>query len=159
MVTVKKGIGLIELLITSLIMSLAIGGMVSIYLLSRTAWQLGSAEVALQRKGNLAIEKMVRGAEERKGVMQAPSVTITGADSITFVDSQTPGLSREFRQEGESLYYTDVNGLEEILIEEHVRELNFSEADGLVTIELGLRQAVGDRNVDVNLCTKARLRN
>lgn len=180
----RRGFTLIEILIAITIMGLVVGGAISIYLMSITAWREGSVQIALQREGSLAMEKMVRGIDPygRKGIREAQQISLPATGSsgtrIDFVDADNPNPTRSFYfspgSDGDpstvadnQLRYIDENGNDTPIIENNVLMIKngvpISTFDHLsaeiVTINLGMQDRVRDKDINVDLSTTVKIRN
>lgn len=174
----RGGFTLIEILIAITIMGLVVGGAISVYLMSITAWKEGSVQIALQRKGSLAMEKMVRGVNGRYGIREgrATTLTLVGSDRIEVAvdmnDPPTPGDASDdttisFYKSGDQLIYDpDTSPTatgDEFPIAENVRTvppgLTFAVSGGIVTIDLGMQDKVRDKDINVDLSTTVKIRN
>jgi hypothetical protein len=166
----RKGLTVVEILFATSIMLFAIGGIIVIYLMATIAWKEGSALITLQRSASMAMEKMVRGVNGTNGIREANSVILPNANTIRYMS----GIDGKVRS-----YYLSNNGImydpdmaifnDEFFIARKVRinpsGLTFSvSSDGkLVTINLGMQDSVRSintmKNINVDLCTKVKLRN
>lgn len=171
----RQGLTLVEILIAVTIMGLVVGGAISIYLMSITAWKEGSVQIALQRKGSLAMEKMVRGIDGRKGIREAREISSpavgSSATQIDFVDADDSTLTRSFYFSAgldddantvadNQLIYEDENGNETSIIKNNLRTLTFNHlSDDVVTINLGVQDTVRNKEINVDLSTTVKKRN
>ncbi len=166
----RKGFTLIELLIATAIMLLIIGGTMTIYLMSITAWQEGSMQIVLQRKGSIAMEKMVRGVDGRNGIREAKagSVTCVNTTSEKSIQYTTiDGKKRKFYLSGSEIIY-DPDTLtpgDHFSIAKYVEtpsvddEPLFAVSGNIVTINLVMEEEVMDKPINVDLSTQVKLRN
>ena len=173
----REGFTLVEILIAITIMGLVVGGAISIYLMSITAWKEGSVQIALQREGSLAMEKMVRGLYGRNGIREAQSVVIPNANTIRYT-SGVDGVERSFSLDvldidndgytDEIFYNPDspvINGNEVFIVEKKdsrpnlVVGLTFAVSGSIVTINLGMQDKVRGKDINVDLSTSVKLRN
>ena len=155
----QKGFTIIELVIVTAIMGLVIGGVIAIYIMGTTAWKEGSVQVALQRGGSIAMEKMVRGVYGTDGIREASS-----APSSTNTITYTSGIDNQERSfylsSGEIMYDPNTSiSDDEFSIAENVTGLTFAVSDSLVTIDLNLEGQVIDKTIKVDLSTEVKLRN
>jgi prepilin-type N-terminal cleavage/methylation domain-containing protein len=91
----NAGFTLVEVLVASLIALLVLGAVISIQMMSTRTFAEGSADVLLERTGNLIMERIVRGPSGDGGLREArlSTVSATGgsAPRITFsVDKNNP---------------------------------------------------------------------
>lgn len=169
----RKGFTITEIMIATLIMVMVVGGSLAIYIMSQTAWYEGSAQIALQRKASVAMEKMVRGVDGRKGIREArevpsPSVGASGTQ-IDFDDVGGSGRSFYFSSgpDGDpdtvadnQLRYIDASANDTLIIENNVRALTFSQpSNGLIEINLSLEDVVRDKVIILDLSTDVKIRN
>ena len=156
----RKGFTLIELLIAAAIMLLIIGGAMAIYLMSITAWKEGSVQIALQRKVSMATEKMVRGVDGTNGIREATSVGLYSSNTEIQYKSGIDDLTRRFYLNSGKIWYdSDTSPGGGDCIAENVTGLTFSVSGNIVTIELSLMDEVIDKDINIDLVTKIKLRN
>ncbi len=160
----QKGFTIIELVIVTAIMGLVIGGVIAIYIMGTTAWKEGSVQVALQRGGSIAVEKMIRGVDGTNGIREASSVELYTSDTVYNVIRYTSGIDSQERSfylsSGEIMYDPNTSiSDDEFSIAENVTGLTFAVSDSLVTIDLNLEGQVIDRTIKVDLSTEVKLRN
>jgi len=173
----RKGFTITEIMIATLIMVMVVGGALAVYIMSQTAWYEGSAQIALQRKASVAMEKMVRGIDPygRNGIREAREVSSpsvgASATQIYFVDAEAPNPTRSFYfssgPDGDpgtvadnQLRYIDQSGNDTPIIENNVRTLGFSQpSNGFIEINLSLEDMVRDRVIIVDLSTDVKIRN
>lgn len=164
----NRGFTLIELLFATFIITVAVAGIIAIYLMSITAWQEGSMQIALQSNANTAIEKMVRGIGGSEGIREATSINCPTSSEIQYtsgIDSKT----RRFYRSGDKIYHDPDASVssDEFIIADNVRTststnppgFRVQESDGLVTINLGLEGEVRNRKINVDLSTQVKIRN
>ena len=171
----RKGFTLVEALVASAIIVIVIAGSLAFYLMARTAWMDCSKRVPLQRKASVAMEKMVRGINGTKGIREAqeissPAVGLS-ANRIDFVDGEDDDLTRTFyfypgadgnasTEEDNQLKYIETDGTEKEIIKNNLKTLTFTHSStSIVIIELGMRDKVRDKDIDVNISTTVRIRN
>lgn len=170
----RKGFTITELMIAILIMMLVVGGALAIYIMSQTAWYEGSTQIALQRRGSLAMEKMVRGVNGRYGIREGRSGTLTLAGSnrievaVDMNDPPTPGdpsddTTISFYLVDDEIFYdpdTSTAG-DEVSIVDDVTSLNFQTLGTTrrVGIDLSLGRRVLGKLINVSLTTNVTLRN
>lgn len=158
----SKGTTILEMLIGSFVMLLVISGMLMLYISTMTIWKEESARIALQRKANLTMEKMVRGADGTSGIIGAQNAAADGLTTLNYT-SNNPVQERSLYLDGDQLTYdpdTTVTG-NEIIIATNVTAdgVSFIVSGDMVTINLKLEDSVGNTNIKVDLRTKVKLRN
>ena len=166
----QKGFTIIELLTVMAIMGLVIGGVITIYIMGATAWKEGSVQVALQRGGSIAMEKMVRGVYGTNGIREAKHNTDSEPNNVTLHSGNTEiqyksgidNVTRRFYLSGSEIWYdSDTSPGGGDCIAENVTGLTFSPSliDNMVTINLGMEGQVIDKTIKVDLSTEVKLRN
>jgi len=165
--TSKKGMTLPELMIGISIFMLIMGGTLTVYIMSITAWHEGSTQIYLQRDAALAMERMVRGVSGRNGLREADTVTPLG-NGIAY-RSAIDAVERSFylNVAGDTIMYdpdTLIGGDEYAITDPNVRNdgivgLAFFYNADLVTIHLQMRDTVKGKNIDVYLTTSVKIRN
>jgi len=164
--TSKKGMTLPELMIGISIFMLIMGGTLTVYIMSITAWHEGSTQIYLQRDAALAMEKMVRGVSGRNGLREADTVTPLG-NGIAY-RSAIDAVERSFylNVAGDTIMYdpntADPNAAP-FAITDNVRTdipgLTFVLTGTMVTITLQMRDTVRGKAIDVDLSTAVKMRN
>lgn len=166
----RKGLTVVEILLATSIMLVAIGGAIVIYLMATTAWKEGSALITIQRSDSMVIEKMVRGVNGTNGIREAKSVILPNANTIRYTSGIDGKVRSFYLSNNEIMYDPDIAIFnDEFSIARKVRinpsGLTFSvSSDGkLVTINLGMQDKIRSintmKNINVDLCTKVKLRN
>jgi len=177
----NPGFTLVEMLFATVILSMAVAGITSVYLMCMIAWQEGSIEIALQNKASSAMEKMVRGVGGRGGIREAkPDITITGSTAIDYYTTDytsSPPVTVRHKYYLDStnkrIYYNDYSDTDPAyVIVDNLRSYDatddppsffVSESDGLVTIKIGLESFVrrfkAAKKINVDYSTKVYLRN
>lgn len=158
----NKGTTILEMLIGSFIMLLAVSGILMLYVSTMTIWKEESARITLQHEANLAMEKMVRGVDGTSGIIGARNASAEDPATLIYT-SNDPVQERSFYLDNDQLMYdsnTTVTG-NEIIIATHVTAdgTSFIINSDMVTINLELEDSVGNTNIKVNLHTKVKLRN
>lgn len=170
----KNGFSLVEVLLASSIAAMIIGGIVIVYFMSVSAWNEGSAQFTLQRRGSIAMEKMTRGVDGRNGIREAQEISLpaTGATGtqINYVDAVNPAITRSFfisaGDDGDintpadnQIIYSEA-GVDTPVVGSDVRSLSFNHSsDNAVTIELGLQDNVRGKTLNLDLRTTVKMRN
>jgi len=162
MINYKRGLTIIEFLIATAVMLLVVAGTLMVYLMSSTVLKESYAQIELQQKSGMAMEKMLRGPRGENGIREAQSVSITGGTAIEYTDG-VDGVTRSFTLNGTNIEFdsdtsSGTNPLE--VITDYVDSLSFTEpVSGVVKIDLGLLEDIGDKNISVNLSSQVTLRN
>ena len=155
-----KGFSIIELSVAAIIMSLIVVGILTVDLMTVTAWREGGVQLTLQRKAGVVMEKMVRGIDGLNGIREAGNINIPNNNTILYV-SGINAIQRSFSLVGNDIMYdpdTAVAG-NEFSIADMVNNLNFAINGDVVTITLGMRERVRDTNIDALLTTQIMIRN
>lgn len=156
----RKGFTVIEFLIASTIMVLVTGGIMAIFLMSMNTWKEGSAQLVLQRKASMVMEKIVRGVDGENGVREAGSISIPSSDTIRYT-SGIDGTERSFYLSTSDLMYDPdtSTAADEYSIADKIDGLTFSISGSMVTINLSMQDTVRDTTIDVDFTTNVKLRN
>ena len=164
----KAGFTLQELLEVFVIIVVIITGALTVYLLCYRSWQEATLQASLQREGNVAMDKLIRGvrgdAEARQnGLREAKSYTIPflSNDSIEFV-SGVDDIERSFYLSDDQIMY-DPNTLivgDEIVAAEDIETLSFVQLSSRrIRVNIVLNRAFGDKSINLNLETDVTIRN
>ena len=160
----SRALTIIEVLVASAIIIVVIAGSLAFYLVARTAWIDCSKRVPLQRKASLAMEKMVRGVDGSNGIREADAGSVIISDSSTKIE-YTSGIDakeRSFYLSDSKIIYdpdTVATGDEFDMITGKVSSLTFAVSGDIVTINLGMQDAVKDKSINVDLQTEVKCRN
>jgi len=160
----SRALTIVEVLVASAIIIVVIAGSLAFYLIARSAWVDCSKRVPLQRKASLAMEKMVRGIGGRNGIREADagSVIVTDSDTRIEYTSGIDAKERSFYLSDSKIIYdpdTTIAGDEIDMIAGKVNSLTFTISGDIVTINLGMQDAVRDKSISVDLQTEVRCRN
>lgn len=143
-------------------MVLVVAAAIAAYLAGQTAWREGGAQIALQRRGSITMEKMVRGVDGRNGIREAKAVSTSGGgDTIAFI-SGIDDEERSFFLQGDEIFYDPdtSNPGDEISIADDVNDIDFEMVSTKrAKIEMTLRRRVRDRWLSVNIITNCTRRN
>lgn len=173
----KTGFTLAEMMVAVLIAGLVIGAAISIQMMSTRTFAEGSVDAKLERAGNLALEKIVRGPSGQYGLREARLDTVYVSEGpmgyITFqVDRNNPPTfdTSDDTQSAVSLGYdgvitydadTSVYG-DEVAVNSgaFVSQMNVSEDNDSVSIELVLQETVQpfDSTMEVRVSTAVKPR-
>jgi type II secretory pathway pseudopilin PulG len=95
------GITLVEMLVSVAILTLIVGGGLSVYIMSNRSWREGGVQINLQQKARLAMERMIYGIAEvgtmRNGIIGAEQIQILDYATGTPVNPPSPGDRVDFR--------------------------------------------------------------
>jgi len=149
-----------ELLIAVTITTLMVAGILAVYLKSLTAWHEGSVQLTLQRKSSMVMERMVRGVDGTNGIREAGNITVPNSYTIQYA-SGVDGTERSFYLSGSDIMYDSDTSLadDESSIAEKISSLTFTLSGNMVTITLNMQEAVRDRNLQIDLTTRIKVRN
>lgn len=149
-----------ELLIAVTITTLMVAGILAVYLKSLTAWHEGSVQLTLQRKSSMVMERMVRGVDGTNGIREAGNITVPNSYTIQYA-SGVDGTERSFYLSGSDIIYDPDTSLadDESSIAEKISSLTFILSGNMVTITLNMQEAVRDRNLQIDLTTRIKVRN
>ena len=159
----RNGFSLIEILTSTVITMLVIGGALAIYIMSITAWKEGGVQTALQRQASIAMEKMVRGVEGRHGIREAsnPVERYSSNTEIRYTSGIDNVTRRFYLSSGEIWYDPDTSPGGGERIAENVTGLTFpvSGSSDIVIIDLNMGKQVKDKMISIDLSTQVTLRN
>lgn len=149
-----------ELLIAATITTLMIAGILAVYIKSLTAWHEGGVQLTLQRKSSMVMERMVRGVDGANGIREAGNITVPNSYTIQYA-SGVDGIERSFYLNGSDIMYDPDTSLagDEFSIAEKIGSLTFNLSGNMVTISLNMQETVRDRNLQIDLTTRIKVRN
>ena len=173
-----RGFTLIEALTALAIFLILAAGLISIYFMTVKTWYEGSAQVTLQRKLAIAMERMVRGqrsgTEDRMyGLLEADQITVLDPQTVEFTNG-ADGTKRRFYLDGNELKYGagDTDNEEGVAIYDPSRReeasdrstyrtnINFTQLDsGSVRIQLIGERRLGSQWLNAAIVTTVAPRN
>lgn len=156
----NKGLGLIELMVVLVILSLIILGLVTFFTGGARSWILGQSQLSAQRNARQAMDWMVREIREASNII----ATTTSSKKINFTNSWSPDL--EYSWSGNK-WDPILEGTNPLI--SNVQSLTFTyfgssgnsvapESASKVHIELEV-DIDKDENPDITLNTDVKLRN
>lgn len=166
----SRGFTIVELLITVAIIGvIAVTGFgynffVDSYDLGRETFLSIYIHNNLYDKAMIGIDKMVRGAEDHKGLQESQHVDtpVSGAsgDTIVFADGEDVSVTRTIYLSGDDVIYA--GGSTETIVDGDVNTLTFSRPSGtndLININIIMQKVSLGDTITVNLTTSVKLRN
>jgi len=184
MLRAKKGVSLIEVLISIVLAVIVVTIGYRFHGMAKAVWSYAYVQGDLERSAMTALEKMVHGIDvaaevingqtynTSRGLLSANSVVtpVLGSETsqIQFIDPD--GMTRSFTQITDRLVYSvvDLTGLNSSIdiIDEGVSQLSFSRmladvenADDVVYIRLTLQRTVAQRVLSASVETSVIIRN
>jgi len=176
--TAATGFTLVEVITALAIMVILGAGLSSLYLMSLSTWRDGSAQIALQMKLTMALERMMNGqridGENRMyGLREAELIQVVEPTRVEFTNG-VDGTVRFFYLDGNEVKYGpntagDQNSVSiydpsrtesASVLDDYRTDLEFVQlANGAVTVRLSAWSRLGERWISAALETSAAPRN
>lgn len=121
---------LTEVLTATVIMILALGGILSVYIMVSNLGDIEIIRTKELNEGSLIMEKIIRGVNSNDGLREAVSFTITSPSDITY--TIIGGASRRFYLNSNKIYYGPSN----VIIGDDVSALTFTGTANYVDINI-----------------------
>jgi prepilin-type N-terminal cleavage/methylation domain-containing protein len=155
----NRGFTLAEIMVAVLIGGLVIGAVIAIQMMSTRTFAEGSADAKLERVGNLALDKIVRGPSGQYGLREARLDTVYVSEGplgyITFQVDRNDPPTFDTSDDTQSAVYLDYEGTitydpdtgvygDEIALNAGApaAQMNVSKDNNSVSIELVLQETV-----------------